>query len=100
MVYIIIADALVQLQCGSNVVTTTTTNASGVFSILLNPVQFLLSTLLSNCKLVVPTPLATCSFGLPTSGILQSALQLVGNVLVGVLSVTSLAPSGFQLIGA
>ena len=54
----------------------------------------LLSTLLDNCKLVVTTPLSTCDASLPTTGLLESALQLLsGGGLVGVV-----IPSGFNLL--
>ncbi|KAH6808687.1 Pollen Ole e 1 allergen and extensin family protein [Perilla frutescens var. frutescens] len=91
-------NALVQLQCGGNVVSTATTNGSGLFSILLNPVNFLLSTLVSGCKLVVNTPLASCNATLPSVGGLVSDLQFVGNALVGLLNIGNLIPSGFQVV--
>lgn len=93
------ADALVQLQCGGNVVSTSTTNGSGLFSILLNPVEFLVSTLVSGCKLVVNTPLASCNATLPSVGGLVSNLQFLGNTLVGLLNVGNIIPSGFQFNG-
>ncbi|XP_073309098.1 phylloplanin-like [Primulina huaijiensis] len=89
-------NALVQLQCGGNVVSTATTNRSGIFSILLDPLNFILSTLLSGCKLVVNTPLASCDANLPSIGSLQSTLQFIGNALFGLLNVGNIIPSGFQ----
>ncbi|CAA3033364.1 Hypothetical predicted protein [Olea europaea subsp. europaea] len=92
-------NALVQLQCGDgNVVSSATTNASGLFSMLLDPLNFLLSTLLSNCKLVVGTPLATCNASLPSIGTLESTLKFIGNTLLGILNVGNIIPTGFQLI--
>ncbi|KAK6138946.1 hypothetical protein DH2020_027310 [Rehmannia glutinosa] len=89
-------NALVQLQCGGNVVSTATTNGSGLFSILLDPVNFLLSTLVSGCKVVVNTPLASCNANLPSVGGLVSNLQFIGNTLTGLLNIANLIPSGFQ----
>lgn len=63
----------------------------------------LLSTLLSDCRLVVTTPLSTCGLSLPTSGLLQSALQLLngggaGGLIGGILgTITNIVPSGFTL---
>ncbi|ONI28243.1 hypothetical protein PRUPE_1G133700 [Prunus persica] len=91
-------NATVQLQCGAgNGVSTVTANASGVFSILLDPLHFLLSSLLTGCRLVVTTPLATCNASLPPSGVLISALQFFGTTLVGALSVINVTPVGFTL---
>ncbi|KAK1279222.1 hypothetical protein QJS04_geneDACA007224 [Acorus gramineus] len=92
------ANAQVQLQCGNTVVTSTTTNGSGVFTILLNPLTTLLSSLLNNCNLVVNTPLATCNVGLPTTGILQSPLQLIGRTVSGLLGIVNLGATGFSFI--
>ncbi|KAG6431177.1 hypothetical protein SASPL_109254 [Salvia splendens] len=89
-------NALVQLQCGGNVVSTATTDSSGVFSILMDPVNFLLSTLLSGCRLAVNTPLASCNASLPSVGGLASNLQFVGNTVAGLLNVANLVPTGFQ----
>ncbi|XP_073128734.1 phylloplanin-like [Henckelia pumila] len=89
-------NALVQLQCGGNVVSTATTNRSGIFSIVLDPLNIVLSTLLSGCKLVVNTPLASCDATLPSIGSLESTLQFLGNVILGLLNVGNIIPSGFQ----
>ncbi|PRQ39242.1 phylloplanin-like [Rosa rugosa] len=92
-------NATVQLQCGSgNVVSTAITNTSGLFSIVLDPLQFLLSSLLSNCKLVVSTPLSSCNSSLSGTTILQSTLQLIGTTLAGLLSIINLIPAGFSPI--
>ncbi|XP_059630441.1 phylloplanin-like [Cornus florida] len=92
-------NALVQMQCGAgNVVASATTNGAGLFSILLDPLQFVLSSLLTNCKLVVNTPLSTCNVSLPSVGGLQSALQLVGNTVQGLLSIANVIPAGFQFL--
>ncbi|KAL6193738.1 hypothetical protein ACLB2K_034822 [Fragaria x ananassa] len=89
-------NATVVLQCGSgNVISTATTNASGVFSILLDPLQFLLSSLLSNCKLVVTTPLSSCNSSLSGTQILESALQFIGNTVLGLLAIINVIPAGF-----
>ncbi|KZV31141.1 hypothetical protein F511_11854 [Dorcoceras hygrometricum] len=86
-------NALVQLRCGGNVVSTATTNRSGIFSILLDPLNFVLSSLLSGCKLVVNTPLASCDASLPSIGSLESTLQFLGNVILGLLNVGNIIPS-------
>ncbi|XVE82162.1 hypothetical protein DITRI_Ditri15bG0124600 [Diplodiscus trichospermus] len=91
-------NALVQLQCGGNVVSSSTTNASGVFSILLDPLQFLLPSLLDNCNLAVKTPLSNCNATLPSVGGLFSSLQVLGNTLIGLLNITNLGPTGFGLL--
>ncbi|XP_059434779.1 phylloplanin-like [Corylus avellana] len=90
-------NAQVQLRCGAgNVVSTTTTNGSGVFSMLLDPLQFILSSLMTDCNLVVATPLSTCNANLPNlGGALQSPLQLVGTIVSGLFHVTTLIPTGF-----
>ncbi|ESQ48269.1 hypothetical protein EUTSA_v10021613mg [Eutrema salsugineum] len=94
----IFPNAGVQLQCGAqnNVVSASTTNGAGLFSILVNPVQLLLSTLLSDCKLAVTTPLSTCDVSLPT-GQLLSPLTLVGNTVSGLIRIATLGPVGFLL---
>ncbi|XP_047945099.1 phylloplanin-like [Salvia hispanica] len=89
-------NALVQLQCGGNVVSTATTDGSGVFSILMDPVNLLLSTLLSGCRLAVNTPLASCNASLPSVGGLVSNLQFIGNTVTGLMNVANLIPTGFQ----
>ncbi|OVA02629.1 Pollen Ole e 1 allergen/extensin [Macleaya cordata] len=92
-------NAVVQLQCGTgNVVSSATTNSGGVFSILLDPLQSLLSSLLSNCSLVVNTPLSTCNSNLPTGGILTSPLQLIGKTVSGLLNIVNIIPGGFNLL--
>ncbi|KAK0608143.1 hypothetical protein LWI29_026145 [Acer saccharum] len=92
-------NALVQLQCGAgNVVSSATTNGSGVFSIVLDPLQFILSSLLTNCNLVVNTLLSNCNSKLPSVGGLLSSLQFVGNTLLGLLNVANIVPSGFQFL--
>lgn len=96
-VYILHADAAVQLQCGNgNVVSTATTNSAGVFSILLDPLQLLLSSLTSNCSVVVNTPLSSCNATLPSVGNLVSALNLVGMTFQGLLRITNIIPTGFM----
>lgn len=77
-------------------VSTAITNGSGLFSILLDPLSFVMSTLVSGCKLVVNTPLASCNATLPSVGGLFSNLQFLGNTITGLLNVGNLIPSGFQ----
>ncbi|KAG6597529.1 hypothetical protein SDJN02_10169 [Cucurbita argyrosperma subsp. argyrosperma] len=89
-------NAAVQLQCGNgNVVSTATTNSAGVFSILLDPLQLLLSSVTSNCSVVVNTPLSSCNATLPSVGNLVSALNLVGMTFQGLLRITNIIPTGF-----
>ncbi|KAK1360469.1 Pollen Ole e 1 allergen and extensin family protein [Heracleum sosnowskyi] len=65
------SNATVLLQCGNTVVANTTTNEFGAFSIILNPLRFLLQNLL-RCNIVVATPLASCNATLPSSATLVS----------------------------
>ncbi|GMN62394.1 hypothetical protein TIFTF001_031489 [Ficus carica] len=89
-------NALVQLQCANgNVVSSATTNSSGIFSILLDPLTVLLTSLLQGCRLVVGTPLSSCNSALPSTGGLFSPLQLIGNTLLGLLNIINIAPAGF-----
>ncbi|XP_016486444.1 phylloplanin-like [Nicotiana tabacum] len=90
----------VQLRCGSrNVVSSTITNGSGVFSLVVDPRVNTLPLLLSNCNLVVANPLSTCNASLPSVGLLASSLNLL-NIGIGsvdsVISV-SLGPTSFLL---
>ncbi|KAK8916054.1 hypothetical protein KSP39_PZI023067 [Platanthera zijinensis] len=97
----IFPNAVVALQCGSSLISTTITNSNGVFEMSLGLISSLLSTLLSDCKLVVSTPLATCDASLPTAGILQSALQLLspGSLLAALFGgLLNIIPAGFSLI--
>ncbi|KAI5650816.1 hypothetical protein M9H77_36821 [Catharanthus roseus] len=91
-------NALVQLQCGGRVVSSTTTNASGVFSFLLDPVQQIVSSLLTSCSVVVKTPLATCNVNLPAAGVLQAPLKYAGDTLVGLLKILNVVPDLFNFI--
>ncbi|XP_050216054.1 phylloplanin-like [Mercurialis annua] len=94
-------NANVQLLCGQNnrMIASATTNAFGIFSIVLDPLQFLVSSVLNGCNLKVDTPLSTCNPNLPSLGVLQSPLQLVGNTVAGALSVTNIIPRGFNFLG-
>ncbi|KAJ6980894.1 phylloplanin-like [Populus alba x Populus x berolinensis] len=92
-------NALVQLQCGGNVVSTSTTNGSGMFSILLDPLNYILSSVLSDCNLKVDTPLISCNSSLPALGGLLSPLQFIGNTALGaLLSVANIIPAGFRFV--
>ncbi|ESR32784.1 hypothetical protein CICLE_v10006409mg, partial [Citrus x clementina] len=70
-------NALVQLQWNGKVVSSATTNASEIFSIVLDPLQ-----------LLVNTPLASCNAKPPAAGGLVSSLQFNANTI----------PAGFQFI--
>ncbi|XP_038903470.1 phylloplanin-like [Benincasa hispida] len=95
----IFPNASVQLQCGNgNIVSTTTTNNMGVFSILLNPLQFLLSLITSSCSTVVNTPLSNCNVTLPSTGVLLSRLGFVGQTMEGILNILNVAPNGFEFL--
>ncbi|KAI3756601.1 hypothetical protein L1987_56423 [Smallanthus sonchifolius] len=89
-------NATVQLSCDGTVLASTTTNQSGAFTISVNPAQVLTIVSSSSCMLVVPTPLSTCNATLPSTGSLQSLLQIVRDVITGI--VTSIVPLGFELM--
>ncbi|XP_031277132.1 uncharacterized protein LOC116135562 [Pistacia vera] len=91
-------NAGVQLKCGGNVVSTAKTNGAGIFSIVLDPLQYLLSTLVANCSLEVNTPLESCGAKLPEVGTLLSPLLSIGNTLLGFLNIANLVPAGFQSV--
>ncbi|XP_028092402.1 phylloplanin-like [Camellia sinensis] len=92
-------NAKVQLQCGAgNTVSSATTNNSGIFSMVLDPLQFVLSSLLSNCNLLVSIPLSNCNLNLPSVGGLLLPLQFIGNTLQGLLNISNIIPSGFQFL--
>ncbi|KAL8263700.1 hypothetical protein R6Q59_021830 [Mikania micrantha] len=81
-------NALVEVTCGGIVIASNTTNESGEFTILLTVVQNLISSILSgSCKIVVDTPLATCNATLPSTGTLEAPLQIVGNIVDGLLNI-------------
>ncbi|CAL9103060.1 unnamed protein product, partial [Musa acuminata var. zebrina] len=94
-------NATVLLQCGSNVISSAITNSNGVFTMLVNPVDSLL-TLLNSCKLVIPTPLSTCNTSLPSTGILQSSLQLLSRGLLGGIlgGILNFVPTLFTFVGS
>ncbi|CAI9291438.1 unnamed protein product [Lactuca saligna] len=92
------SNALVQVTCGGNVIASAITNGLGGFNIVLNPLQFLLTSILSSCNVVVASPLSSCNSSLPSTGFLQAPLLLFGNTVRGLLSVVTLIPSLFQLI--
>ncbi|KAI3961168.1 hypothetical protein MKX01_035754 [Papaver californicum] len=93
-------NALVQLKCGSsgNVVSSTTTNSDGVFTMLLDPILTLLSALLKDCTVVVNTPLSTCNAALPINSILASPLKLLGKSVSGGLNIVNLVTTGFNML--
>ncbi|KAF9593703.1 hypothetical protein IFM89_024641 [Coptis chinensis] len=93
-------NAAVLLQCGSGntVVASSITNTStGQFTILLVTSEFLVSSVLNNCRLLVNTTLATCNVSLGT-GLLSSPLQYIGNTVQGLLTITDLVPLVFKLL--
>ncbi|KAF5190729.1 Pollen ole e 1 allergen and extensin family protein [Thalictrum thalictroides] len=92
----VFSGALVQLQCGTKtVLASAITNASGVFIIPVNPVQFVLLSLQTNCYLFVATPLATCNSSLSANGNLISNLRYVESTVTGTITLTS---TGFYQI--
>ncbi|CAL9113180.1 unnamed protein product [Musa acuminata var. zebrina] len=84
-------NATVQVQCGSSVIASTTTNSNGAFAMLLSEQTSTVSDLLSSCKLVIPTPVSACDASLRATGNLHSPLQLLsGTDLDGLLGNKSL----------
>ncbi|CAL9154442.1 phylloplanin-like [Musa acuminata AAA Group] len=84
-------NATVQVQCGSSVIASTTTNSNGAFAMLLSEQTSTVSDLLSSCKLVIPTPVSTCDASLRATENLKSPLQLLsGTDLDGLLGNKSL----------
>ncbi|PIA44380.1 hypothetical protein AQUCO_01700170v1 [Aquilegia coerulea] len=87
--------AIVQLQCGTKtVVASATTNAAGAFLILVNPIQFVVLSLQTNCNLFVATPLTTCNSSLSANGTLISDLRSTGSTVNGIIILIS---TGFHL---
>ncbi|KAJ0594585.1 putative phylloplanin [Helianthus annuus] len=93
-----LTDALVELSCGGNVIASAVTNAQGVFNITVNPLRVTLNNLLSSCRIIVATPLSNCNATLPTAGTLQSALQVAGTFIRGILNNVNLVPIRFRLV--
>ncbi|XP_070042047.1 phylloplanin-like [Nicotiana tomentosiformis] len=96
----VFSNATVQLRCGTrNVVSSTITNGSGVFSLVVDSRVNTLPLLLSNCRLVVATPLSTCNASLPSVGLLASSLRIVNTGIGGFggLINVGLGPTGFIL---
>ncbi|XP_075085488.1 phylloplanin-like [Nicotiana tabacum] len=96
----VFSNATVQLRCGTrNVVSSTITNGSGVFSLVVDSRVNTLPLLLSNCRLVVATPLSTCNASLPSVGLLASSLRIVNIGIGGFggLINVGLGPTGFIL---
>nr|XP_009618324.1 phylloplanin-like [Nicotiana tomentosiformis] len=95
-----LVNATVQLRCGTrNMVSSTITNGSGVFSLVVDSRVNTLPLLLSNCRLVVATPLSTCNASLPSVGLLASSLRIVNIGIGGFggLINVGLGPTGFIL---
>ncbi|CAL9221105.1 unnamed protein product [Arabidopsis halleri] len=91
------ANAVVQLQCGSQntVVAETITSITGLFTFSTNGIQISLPTLLNGCRIVVPTPRSSCNSTLPSTGQLISQLNLVGSLISGLLNLVAILPTGF-----
>ncbi|CAF2154551.1 hypothetical protein BRARA_K01149 [Brassica rapa] len=93
-------NAGIVFQCTGQNVSSTTTNANGVFSIPTIGLPFSPSTLLSSgCRLVVTTPLTACNVSLPAAGLLMAPLSLVGTAAGDGLNIFSLVPGAFGLVG-
>nr|AFK42814.1 unknown [Lotus japonicus] len=90
------SNAQVQLQCGEKVFSDATTDGDGMFSMMVNPLLYDLSSLLSGCNLVIPTPLSKCNSNLPSIGGLISTLRYVGLSHVGTETIANMEPSGFH----
>ncbi|KAJ0238437.1 hypothetical protein HA466_0240750 [Hirschfeldia incana] len=92
-------NAGIVFQCAAQNVSSTTTNANGVFSIPTLGALFSPSTLLnSGCRLIVTTPLTACNVSLPASGLLMAPLSLVGATAGNGLNIFELIPSPFSLV--
>ncbi|CAL5184375.1 unnamed protein product [Lathyrus oleraceus] len=93
------SNAQVQLLCGGNMLSNTTTSGDGEFSMLMdNPLLYDLSSLLTDCNLMVPTPLSRCNTKLPSAGGLTSSLKYVGTSQIGTRTLANIAPFGFHFI--
>ncbi|CAH8366725.1 unnamed protein product [Eruca vesicaria subsp. sativa] len=92
-------NAGIVLQCAGQNVSSTTTNANGVFSIPTLGAIFSPSTLLSSgCRIIVTTPLTACNVNLPASGLLEAPLALLGTATGGGLNIFNLIPGAFNLV--
>ncbi|KAF8095446.1 hypothetical protein N665_0332s0028 [Sinapis alba] len=92
-------NAGIVLQCAGQNVSSTTTNANGVFSIPTLGALFSPSTLLnSGCRIIVTTPLTACNVSLPAAGLLMAPLSLVGTAAGDGLNIFSLVPGLFSLV--
>ncbi|CAH8337712.1 unnamed protein product [Eruca vesicaria subsp. sativa] len=94
------AGARVLLQCAGQNITTTTTDANGVFSFspnlaLLNSLSALLS---SGCRVIVTTPLSACNANLPTNSVLMATVNLAGTILTGGINILQFVNGLFRLI--
>ncbi|CAK9318512.1 unnamed protein product [Citrullus colocynthis] len=95
----IFPNASVQLRCGNgNIVSTTTTNNMGTFSILLNPSEFLVSLIAERCNIVVTTPLSNCNATLPSIGGLLSRMDFAGKTVEGLINMLNVVPNEFQYL--
>ncbi|XP_061370539.1 phylloplanin-like [Gastrolobium bilobum] len=92
------SNAQVQLLCGGKVFSNARTEGDGMFSIMMDPLVYDLSSLLSGCNLVVATPLSNCNSKLPSAGALVSTLRFVGISLLGTRTVANVNPSGFHFM--
>ncbi|KAI4317574.1 hypothetical protein L6164_025436 [Bauhinia variegata] len=90
----------VRLRCGGRVVYAATIKENGDFSIQLDALPFVLTSLLIGCDLEVSPPPFRCNDAVQhpsTPGALVSTLHYVGTtVLAGNLLVANLVPSGFH----
>ncbi|KAM0005142.1 putative phylloplanin [Helianthus debilis subsp. tardiflorus] len=91
-------NALVQLICRRDVISSTITNGVGGFSIIVTDSEVRLATLLRSCNVVVASPLSACNASLPSSGSLQSPLELVGTIRVGILNITNVLARAFRFV--
>lgn len=95
----IFPNASVQLRCeNGNIVSTTTTNNMGIFSILLNPLEFLVSMITKRCNVVVTTPLSNCNATLPSIGGLLSSMDFAGRTMEGLINMLNVVPNEFQYL--
>ncbi|XP_056844611.1 phylloplanin-like [Raphanus sativus] len=92
-------NAGIVLQCAGQNVSSTTTNANGVFSLPTMGTIFSPSTLLnSGCRIIVTTPLTSCNASLPAGGLLMAPLALLGATSSNGLSILDLVPGLFSVV--
>ncbi|GFQ05913.1 phylloplanin, partial [Phtheirospermum japonicum] len=95
----IYVEATVLLQCkDGQLVANATTNGFGIAYLHSDPMPtFPFIQPENDCKIIVNTTLSNCNSTLPSTGVLESALSLIGTTLVGEFIISSFKPTGFHL---